>query len=97
MAPRLNWEKRAFDLKPKRALKDEEEFRKTDWAARFIARAEQSPRVRPHHHRKAAAVAKREADADRRSGERQPRGARETAVGGLTLRQVNNVHQNMRS
>ena len=65
MAPRLNWEKRAFDLKPKRALKDEEEFRKTDWAARFIARAEQSPRVRPHHHRKAAAVAKREADPDR--------------------------------
>jgi len=65
MARRLNWEKRAFDLKPKRALKDEEEFRKTDWAARFIARAEQSPRVRPHHHRKAAAVAKREADADR--------------------------------
>ena len=46
MARRLNWEKRAFDLKPKRALKDEEEFRKTDWAARFIARAEQSPRVR---------------------------------------------------
>ena len=65
MAPRLNWEKRAFDLKPKRALKDEEEFRKTDWAARFIARAEQSPRVRPPHHRKAAAMAKREADADR--------------------------------
>ena len=65
MARRLNWEKRAFDLKPKRALKDEGEFRKTDWAARFIARAEQSPRVRPHHHRKAAAVAKREADADR--------------------------------
>jgi len=65
MAPRLNWEKRAFDSKPKRALKDEEEFRKTDWAVRFIARAEQSPRVRPHHHRKAAAVAKREADADR--------------------------------
>jgi len=65
MARRLNWEKRAFDLKRKRALKDEEEFRKTDWAARFIARAEQSPRVRPHHHRKAAAVAKREADADR--------------------------------
>ena len=46
MARRLNWEKRAFDLKRKRALKDEEEFRKTDWAARFIARAEQSPRVR---------------------------------------------------
>jgi hypothetical protein len=65
MAPRLNWEKRAFDLKPKRALKDEEEFRKTDWAARFIARAEQSPWVSPHHHRKAAAMAKREADADR--------------------------------
>jgi hypothetical protein len=37
------WQKPAFDFKPKRALKDEEEFRKTDWAARFIARAEQSP------------------------------------------------------
>jgi hypothetical protein len=43
MARRLNWQERAFDFKAKRALKDEEEFRKTDWAARFIARAEQSP------------------------------------------------------
>jgi len=77
MARRLNWEKRAFDLKPKRALKDEEEFRKTDWAARFIARAEQSPRVRPHHHRKAAAMAKREADADRQRAPSANRAARE--------------------
>jgi hypothetical protein len=31
MARRLNWQKRAFDFKPKRAFKDEEEFRKADW------------------------------------------------------------------
>ena len=40
-------------------------IRKTDRAARFIARAEQSPWVRRYDHRKVTSEAKRQADADR--------------------------------
>jgi Sodium:dicarboxylate symporter family len=65
MARRLNWQKRAFDFKPKRALKDEEEFRKTDWAARFIERAEESRWARRYKRRKTAAEAQRLDQKDR--------------------------------
>jgi len=78
MARRLNWQKRAFDLKPKRAFKDEEEFHKTDWAGRFIARAEQSPRVRRYDRRDVASEAKRQPDRDRqRAQESANRAVRE--------------------
>lgn len=53
----LNWQKRKFDFKPKRALKDEEEFCKADRAARFIERAEQKRRARRHERRKKVAKA----------------------------------------
>jgi hypothetical protein len=72
----LNWQKRKFDFKLKRALKEEEEFRKTDRAARFIERAEQNRRARPHERRKMAAETKRQAEADRptqASGNRTPK------------------------
>jgi hypothetical protein len=61
----LNWQKRKFDFKPKRALKDEEEFCKTDRAARFIERAEQVRRARRHERRKNVAPRKRQSQADR--------------------------------
>jgi hypothetical protein len=65
MARRLNWQKRAFDFKPKRAFKDEEEFRKADWAARFIERAEERRWACRYDHRKVTSEAQRQADADR--------------------------------
>jgi hypothetical protein len=64
---RLNWQKRAFDFKLKRALKDEEEFSKADRAARFIERAEPTRRPRRHERRKVATETKRQAKADRPS------------------------------
>jgi hypothetical protein len=66
MARGLNWQKRAFDFKSKRAFKDEEEFHKSDRAARFIAHAEQNLAAgRQRQERsKTAAEPKRQADAD---------------------------------
>jgi hypothetical protein len=62
----LNWRKRAFDFKLKRALKDEEEFCKTDRAARFIERVEQS-RWAPRPERCKTAAEANQAEADRRT------------------------------
>lgn len=62
----LNWRKRKFDFKLKRALKDEEEFRKADRAARFIERAEQDRRACRHERRKIAET-KRLAEAVQRN------------------------------
>jgi len=61
----LNWHKRKFDSKLKRALNEEEEFCKTDRAAWFIERAEQNRRARRHERRKMVAETKRQAEADR--------------------------------
>ena len=63
----LNWQKRKFDFKLKRGLKDEEEFCKADRAARFIERAEQDRRPRRHKRRRKVAETKRLAEAVRRS------------------------------
>jgi hypothetical protein len=57
MVERLDWEKRASDSKTKRSLKDEEEFHKTDLAARWLKRAEQ---------KNAEREARRQAEEDRR-------------------------------
>jgi hypothetical protein len=43
MTKALNWEKRRFDFRPKTNIKDENEFRKGDMAARWLERAEQRP------------------------------------------------------
>ncbi|MFY9839267.1 MAG: hypothetical protein WAK55_22880 [Xanthobacteraceae bacterium] len=62
---RLNWYKRAFDFKPKLALKDEKRFSKADPATRFIKCAERS--LRRHEHRNKARDLKRRAGVDRRA------------------------------
>jgi hypothetical protein len=41
MAKRLDWEKRKFDRVPKLSIKNEEEFRQKDGAARWLAKAEE--------------------------------------------------------
>jgi hypothetical protein len=41
MTKQLDWEKRRFDTRPKTSIKDENQYRKGDMAARWIARAEQ--------------------------------------------------------
>jgi hypothetical protein len=68
MAKRLDWEKRSSESKPKRSLKDQEEFHKTDLAARWLKRAEQ---------KNAEREACRQAEEDRRrvaaSGNRKGR------------------------
>jgi hypothetical protein len=77
MAHRFDWRKRSFDFKPKRALKDEEEFCKTDRAARYIQRAEQSPWARRHGHRKTAAGERRQIESRPRKEARGSRAAHE--------------------
>jgi hypothetical protein len=55
MTKKLNWEKRRFDFRPKTNIKDENEFRKGDMAARWLERAEQrqaDQRKHQHQHKR---------------------------------------------
>jgi hypothetical protein len=52
MGTRLNWERAALDRRPKRSLKDEQEFIERGFTTKWLAKAEEREAYRKEWHRK---------------------------------------------